>query len=135
MSFKHNDTRNAVQQVVSLHSLLATINDELARAREEYSPARYQIIEAEKLQQFRQARSDLEDSVQTLKRTLLAAAEEQEAAMPCEQTIDMLANYLTSYAPSDSAFANPDEQKRSFQMFSILDNSEPHLFEMLDNSI
>ena len=205
MSYKHNNIHNAVLQVGSLHSMVATMNDELARAREEYSPARYQVIEAEKRQEFRNALSAMEDTVRNLKRDLLASAEKQEAAMllehsknpyiqlissgailtadelanvlkqnpgnplllrsietyatdrkmdnpnikqalleekaaqtreiPRKQAIDTLATYLTSYAPEDSAFANPDLHKHSYQMFTMLNNDENKLFEKLDNSI
>ena len=205
MSYKHNTIRDAVLQVTSLHSLLATTNDELARARETYSPAHYQEIEDEKRQQFRNARSALDESVRNLKRDLLAAAEKQDAAMLLEhsqnpyiqllnsgailtgdelavvlkqnpdnplllrsveryaterkidtpnyrsalfaakgaqapqisrqQAVETLANYLTNYAPNESAFANPRQQEHSYKMFTTLNSEENKLFEKLDNSI
>ena len=205
MYYKHDNIRNAVQQVTSLHSLLATINEELTRARETYSPARYQVIEAEMLQKFRNARSALDESVRNLKRDLLAAAEKQDAAILLEhiknpyiqllnsgviltgdelavllkqnpdnplllrsvesyaterkidtpaykntlytakanqaprisrqQAVETLANYLTNYAPDESAFNNPRQQEHSYKMFTTLNNEENKLFEKLDNSI
>lgn len=205
MSYKHNNIRDAVQQVVSLHSMIAMTNDELARARETYSPTRYQVIEAEKLQEFRNARSALESSVRNLKQELTDAVNKQDAALLLEHgkdpyiqllnsgailtadelanilnqnpsnplllrniesyasarnindphykhalntvkaalapessrqhSVDMLASYLINYAPDESAFANPQQQKNSYQMFAMINNSENKLFETLDNSI
>lgn len=205
MSYKHNNIHNAVLQVGSLHSMVATMNDELARAHEDLSPSRYEVFKAKKLQEFRSARADLNTNVLNLKRDLLASAEKQEAAMLLEhsknpyiqlissgailtadelanvlkqnpgnplllrsietyatdrkmdnpnikqalleekaaqtreisrkQAIDTLATYLTSYAPEDSTFANPELHKHSYQMFTMLNDAENNLFEKLDNSI
>lgn len=205
MSYKHYNIRNAVLQVVSLHSMIATINDELARAREDMSAARYQELEAKKLQEFRNARVDLDSAVRNLKRELLEDAEKHDAAMLLEHgknpyiqlissgailtaddlttvlnqnpgnplllrsienyatnhkiktpkfekallnakaaqtphisrkdAVDTLANYLTNYAPNESAFVNSDQQERSYKMFSMLNSQENNLFEKLDNSI
>lgn len=81
MSYKHYSTRNAVQQVSDLHSMVEKMNDELASARKNYSPSRYQVIEAEKRQAFRNALAEKNEAVSQLKSELIAAAEKQEAEM------------------------------------------------------
>ena len=98
MSYKHNNIRDAVLQVGSLHSMVATMNDELARAREDLSPARYEVIKAQKLEEFRNARSALNVSVLNLKRDLLASAEKQEAAMLLEHSKNPYIQLISSGA-------------------------------------
>lgn len=81
MSYKHYSTRNAVQQVSDLHSMVEKMNDELASARKNYSPSRYQVIEAEKRQAFRNALAEKNEAVRKLKTELIEASEKQEAEM------------------------------------------------------
>lgn len=206
MNYKHVDVYNAVQQVKDLHSKLATINEELARAKRDYSNERYRAIEAQKLSEFRIAREHAMDGVKIMQRNLSSLLDEREANSLIEQgkneyisliasgahltahelalmlqkcpdnalllrsvkeyaennnlagngeyqkafgnaygiqnpevppraCVENLVNYLTHYAPADSAFNNPTEQQSTQRVFDIVNGEEHRLFEKLDNSI
>lgn len=79
MSYKHQDTANAVQNVKALHAMLATTNTELAGARRDLSDERYRAYEKQKRDAYDIARASAMESVRTMKRNLTAILDEQEA--------------------------------------------------------
>lgn len=98
MSYKHYSTRNAVQQVSDLHSMVKQMNDELARARKDCSHSRYQVIEAEKRQAFRNALAETSEAVRKLKFELIEASEKQEAEMLLKHSANPYIQLISSGA-------------------------------------